>query len=83
MTSGENLAYPRSTSVQRGRTRFDELLETMTLLAFHHSMRDARAFDAFDGRLLGEGTSLPLFGDARAQSIVPVVGAHARGDPAP
>jgi hypothetical protein len=55
----------------------------MNLLAFHHSMRDARAFDAFDGRLLGEGTSLPLFGDARAQSVVPVVGAHARGDPAP
>ena len=58
----------------------------MNLLAFHHSMRDVRAFDAIDvscGRLLGEGTSLPLFGDARAQSIVPVVGAHARGDPAP
>jgi len=62
-----------------GRTQSDEQLETMNLLAFHHSMRQR----AFDGRLLDEGTSLPLFGDARAQSILPVVGAHARGDPAP
>ena len=63
-----------------GRTRFDEQLETMNLLAIHHSMRDLRAFD---GRLLGAGASLPLFGAARAQSVMPVVGAHARGDPAP
>jgi hypothetical protein len=69
-----------------GRTRFDEQLETMNLLAFHHSMRYVRAFDAFDasdGRLLGAGTFLPLFSDACAQSVVPVVGAHARGAPAP
>ena len=55
----------------------------MNLLAFQHSIRDVRAVDTFEGRLLAAGTSLPLFGVARAQSVVPVAGAHARGDPAP
>ena len=66
-----------------GRTRFDEQLETMNLLASNHSMRFVRAFDAPDGRLRGAGIFLPLFDGACAQSVVPVVGAHARGDPAP
>ena len=66
-----------------GRTRFDEQLETMNPLALHHSMRDVRTFDASDGRLLAAGASLPIFAAECAQSIVPVVGAHARGDPAP
>jgi hypothetical protein len=48
----------------------------MNLLAFHYSARYMRAF-AGD---LAAGASLPIFGVARAQSVVPVVGAHARGD---
>ena len=66
-----------------GRTRFDEQLETMSPLAFHHSMRFVRAFVAFGGRLRVAGASLPLFDGACAQSIVPVVGAHVPGAPAP
>jgi hypothetical protein len=48
----------------------------MNLLAFHYSTRYMRAFAGH----LAAGTSLPLFGVARAQSVVP--GVDARGDPA-